>query len=161
MRYDATGCSVPPDKEPVELCEASSPIHAGRNELHRPNEKTGEPPTRRHLIDVLGRNLNKLATSRARKMRVSFSNCAIRLIFVHLNRRRFRLRSPEGNLDCLEQSKISVKRLGVPHLCVPRYRETSATQIILRCNLICHATYRANAPALTLASASFDWTPFR
>ena len=109
-RYEVTGCSLEADKELAALFEASSLIHVDRNGLRQPIEKMGVsrlPPSCRHVVVC---TWNNLATSRARKtpgflFQLSLSDS----YFVHLNRRRFPP-CTRAILDCLEQSKNSVKR---------------------------------------------------
>jgi hypothetical protein len=61
----------------------------GSKRIAPANRKDGSLPPAAILYTCWGVTWNNFATSRARKTRLSFSNCSIRLIFVHLNRRRF------------------------------------------------------------------------
>ena len=107
MRCDAIGCSLPADKELVELFEASSPIHADRNGLPRPIEKIGVsrlPPSYRHAVVSLGTILQRpVRAKRAFLFPIALSDSYLATSTED--------DSASGNLDCLEQSKISVKRL--------------------------------------------------
>ena len=154
MRYDAIGHRLQADKELAALFEASSLIHVDRNGLRRPIEKTGVsrlPPSYRHVVVSLG-------TIWLRRARVK----PWFLFPIALSDSYLCTSTEEASPLALGRSRLYRAVQEFRQTAAARNPSTGAAQI--RRALLPdsrHATYWANAPALTLASASLDCTPLR